>query len=70
MAPRRALFFSPERAAPLAAVSSLREGARLALCAHEKISLVSSYVHLPRLIYLLFLQKDNVGSARHQLETP
>lgn len=43
----------------------------LVLCVYiREISLVCLYVHFPGLIYLLFLQKDNVGSARHQLETP
>lgn len=32
----------------------------------NEISLVCLNVHFPRLIYLLFLQKDNLGSARHQ----
>lgn len=64
---RQALGFSLNIPLSLAPLSSLFKGALAGFACIWEISLVCLYVHFPGLIYLLFLQKDNLGSARHQL---
>lgn len=65
---KTALGFSSEHAAVSSSCEQTVWGNSGWFCVHmNEISLVCLYVHFPRLIYLLFLQKNNLGSARHQL---